>query len=122
MQEHCGVFRFPELLEEGVKLIKGLRVRVDKLTISDTSKIFNTARIEAMEVKNLIEVAEATIISASNRKESRGSHSRSDYPKRDDNEWLKHSVYNPLTKEITYRPVNLTPLTVESFPLKERVY
>ncbi len=122
MQEHCGVFRFPELMEEGVKKIKDLRVRVDKLSISDTSKIFNTARIEALEVKNLIEVAEATIISASNRKESRGSHSRSDYPKRDDDGWLKHTVYNPLNKSITYRPVNLHPLTVDSFPLKERVY
>jgi len=122
MQEHCGVFRFPELMEEGVKKIKDLRVRVDKLSISDTSKIFNTARIEALEVKNLIEVAEATIISARNRKESRGSHSRSDYPKRDDDRWLKHTVYNPLNKSITYRPVNLHPLTVDSFPLKERVY
>ena len=122
MQEHCGVFRFPELMEEGVKKIKDLRVRVDKLSISDTSKIFNTARIEALEVKNLIEVAEATIISARNRKESRGSHSRSDYPKRDDDGWLKHAVYNPLNKSITYRPVNLHPLTVDSFPLKERVY
>jgi len=122
MQEHCGVFRFPELMEEGVKKIKDLRVRVDKLSISDTSKIFNTARIEALEVKNLIEVAEATIISARNRKESRGSHSRSDYPKRDDDGWLKHTVYNPLNKSITYRPVNLYPLTVDSFPLKERVY
>ena len=122
MQEHCGVFRFPELMEEGVKKIKDLRVRVDKLSISDTSKIFNTARIEALEVKNLIEVAEATIISARNRKESRGSHSRSDYPKRDDDGWLKHTVYNPLNKSITYRPVNLHPLTVDSFPLKERVY
>jgi len=122
MQEHCGVFRFPELMEEGVKKIKDLRVRVDNLSISDTSKIFNTARIEALEVKNLIEVAEATIISASNRKESRGSHSRSDYPKRDDDRWLKHTVYNPLNKSITYRPVNLHPLTVDSFPLKERVY
>jgi len=122
MQEHCGVFRFPELMEEGVKKIKDLRVRVDNLSISDTSKIFNTARIEALEVKNLIEVAEATIISASNRKESRGSHSRSDYPKRDDDGWLKHTVYNPLNKSITYRPVNLHPLTVDSFPLKERVY
>jgi succinate dehydrogenase / fumarate reductase flavoprotein subunit len=122
MQEHCGVFRFPELLEEGVRKIKDLRVRANKISISDTSKIFNTARIEALEVKNLIEVAEAVIVSASNRKESRGSHSRADYPKRDDSEWLKHSVYNPLNKEITYRPVNLQPLTVETFPLKDRVY
>ena len=122
MQEHCGVFRFPNLLEEGVEMIKALRSKVDNLSISDNSSVFNTARIEALEVKNLIEVAEATIISASNRKESRGSHSRSDFPKRNDEEWLKHSIYNPLSKIVTYRPVNLKPLTVESFQLKERVY
>ncbi|MDC0422723.1 succinate dehydrogenase flavoprotein subunit [Methylophilaceae bacterium] len=122
MQDHCGVFRFPALLEEGVEMIKELRSKVDNLFISDTSSVFNTARIEALEVINLIEVAEATIISASNRKESRGSHSRSDYPKRNDEEWLKHSIYHPLSKIVTYRPVNLKPLTVESFQLKERVY
>lgn len=122
MQDHCGVFRFPALLEEGVEMIKELRSKVDNLFISDTSSVFNTARIEALEVINLIEVAEATIISASNRKESRGSHSRSDYPNRNDEEWLKHSIYHPLSKIVTYRPVNLKPLTVESFQLKERVY
>lgn len=122
MQKHCGVFRFPELLAEGINKIKELRGRVNKLSISDTSKTFNTARIEALEVENLIEVAEATILSAHNRKESRGAHSRSDYPKRDDNDWLKHSVYNPKNKSISYREVNLKPKTVEAFPLKERVY
>ena len=122
MQKHCGVFRFPELLAEGINKIKELRGRVNKLSISDTSKTFNTARIEALEVENLIEVAEATILSAHNRKESRGAHSRSDYPKRDDNDWLKHSVYNTKNKSISYREVNLKPKTVEAFPLKERVY
>ena len=122
MQEHCGVFRFPELLQQGIDKIKKLRERVDKLSISDTSKVFNTARIEALEVENLIEVAEATIISAHNRKESRGAHSRSDYSKRDDSNWLKHTIYNPTDKSISYREVNFMPTMVEAFPLKERVY
>ena len=73
-------------------------------------------------MENLIEVAEATIISAHNRKESRGAHSRSDYSKRDDSNWLKHTIYNPTDKSISYREVNFMPTMVEAFPLKERVY
>jgi len=122
MQEHCGVFRFPELLEEGVKKIHKIKERVDHLTIKDTSKVFNTARTEALELQNLIHVAIATMTAAHSRQESRGAHSRQDFDSRDDNNWLKHSLYDSATGNMSYRPVNLKPLTVESFPLKERVY
>ena len=122
MQEHCGVFRFPELLEEGVKKIHKIKERVDHLAIKDTSKVFNTARTEALELQNLIHVAIATMTAAHNRQESRGAHSRQDFDSRDDNNWLKHSLYDSASGTMSYRPVNLKPLTVESFPLKERVY
>ena len=122
MQDHCGVFRFPELLEKGLSEIKLLRKKTNNLEIKDKSKVFNTARTEALEISNLIEVAEATINAAFTRKESRGAHSRYDFPKRDDENWLKHSLYSSIEKNISFRPVNMKPLTVKSFPLKERVY
>ena len=122
MQQHCGVFRFPELLKEGVKKIQDITERSQNLHISDNSNIFNTARIDALELKNLIEVAKATIESAYAREESRGAHCRSDFEDRDDEQWLKHTLYYSQTNTIGYRPVNLKPLTVETFPLKKRVY
>ena len=122
MQDHCGVFRFPELLENGLSEIQNLRKKTNNLEIKDKSKVFNTARTEALEISNLIEVAEATMNAALARQESRGAHSRFDFPNRDDQNWLKHSLYNPIEKTMSFRPVNLKPLTVESFPLKERVY
>ncbi len=122
MQQHCGVFRFPELLKEGVKKIQDIAKRSQNLHISDNSNIFNTARIDALELKNLIEVAKATIESAYAREESRGAHCRSDFEDRDDEQWLKHTLYYSQTNTIGYRPVNLKPLTVETFPLKKRVY
>ena len=122
MQQHCGVFRFPELLKEGVKKIHDIAERSERLQIADNSNIFNTARIDALELKNLIEVAKATIESAHAREESRGAHCRSDFEDRNDEQWLKHTLYYSQTNTIGYRPVNLKPLTVESFPLKKRVY
>ena len=122
MQHHCGVFRFPELLKEGVKKIHDIAERSERLQISDTSNVFNTARIDALELKNLIEVAKATIESAHAREESRGAHCRSDFEDRNDEQWLKHTLYYSQTNTIGYRPVNLKPLTVETFPLKKRVY
>jgi len=122
MQQHCGVFRFPELLKEGIKKIQDIAERSKNLHISDNSNIFNTARIDALELKNLIEVAKATIESAYAREESRGAHCRSDFEDRDDEQWLRHTLYYSQTNTIGYRPVNLKPLTVETFPLKKRVY
>jgi len=122
MQKHCGVFRFPQLLNEGQVKVKELKKKIKNLSIKDTSKVFNTARIEALELQNLIEVALATISSAKNRHESRGAHSRADFPKRDDESWLQHSLYNPKDESISYRPVKIKPLSVDPFPLKERVY
>jgi len=122
MQEHCGVFRFPELLHAGVKKIHEIRERSNYLRIKDQSNIFNTARIDALELKNLIVVAQATIESAYARQESRGAHCRSDYEERDDENWLKHSLYYADKNKIDYRDVKLKPLTVETFALKKRVY
>ncbi|QZP17919.1 succinate dehydrogenase flavoprotein subunit [Methylophilales bacterium] len=122
MQKHCGVFRFPQLLNEGLAKVYKLKQRIENISIKDNSKVFNTARTEALELQNLIEVALATMASAKNREESRGAHSRSDFPERDDNSWLQHSLYNPKDGSLDYRPVKMKPLSVKSFPLKERVY
>jgi succinate dehydrogenase / fumarate reductase flavoprotein subunit len=129
MQAHCGVFRFPDMLVAGVEKIKEVAKRAERLEIKDKSKVFNTARIEALELQNLIEVAVATMVSAENRKETRGAHDRADFHDRpgfvngrDDENWLKHSLWYKGSDKIEYKPVNLTPLTVESFAPKARTY
>ncbi len=122
MQAHCGVFRFPDMLVEGVKKIKATAERAARLQIGDKSKVFNTARVEALELENLIEVAVATLVSAEARNESRGAHDRSDHHQRDDVNWLKHSLWYKEGSRLDYKPVHMKPLTVESIAPKVRSY
>lgn len=122
MQHHCGVFRFPELLVEGVRKIKGVAERAGRTGIGDKSKTFNTAKVEALELDNLVETAIASLVSAEARKESRGAHDRADYPDRDDENWLKHTLWYKSGDRLGYKPVHGTPLTVEPFEPKTRVY
>jgi len=121
MEDHCGVFREHQVLTEGVEKVKALRERLADARLRDHSRTFNTARIEALELENLMDVGLATVVSALSRTESRGAHSRIDYPERDDTNWLKHSLYFN-DGRMDYKPVRLKPLTVDPFPLKARVY
>ena len=122
MQLHCGVFRNEQLLAEGVAKVMELEQRVHRVGIKDKSRTFNTARVEALELDNLIEVAKASIVSAHARRESRGAQARSDYPHRDDANWLKHTLWYREGNRLEYKPVNLKPLSVDAFPPKARTY
>ena len=132
MQQHAGVFRTQASMDEGVKKINAMRARVEKITLKDKSKVFNTARIEALEVENLIEAAQATMTSAAARRECRGAHTVNDYERpaddaqfplgRNDKEWMKHTLWHSANNSLTYKPVNLKPLTVESVPPKVRTF
>ncbi len=132
MQQHAGVFRTQASMNEGVQKINAMRARVESIGLKDKSKVFNTARIEALEVENLIEAAQATMTSAAARKECRGAHTVNDYERgaddaefplgRNDKEWMKHTLWHSADNSLTYKPVNLKPLTVESVPPKVRTF
>lgn len=119
MQEDFGVFREGQTMQEGLQKIAVLRERLKKATLSDKSRVFNTARIEALELDNLMETAMASAVCAHHRTESRGGHSRVDYPERDDNNWLKHSIYFA-DGRLSSRAVNRRPVEMEPIQLKER--
>jgi len=122
MEEYCGVFRSKEVLAEGVEKVQAIQRRLGGVTLRDHSRIFNTARIEAFELENLVELGLATVTSALHREESRGAHSRIDFPERDDERWLKHSLYYRDGGRMDYKPVRMKPLSVDAFPPKPRVY
>lgn len=121
MQKDFGVFRAEQYMQEGLSQLQELRERLAHAMLGDKSLIFNTARVEALELDNLLAVAYVTAVAALTRKESRGAHYREDFPKRDDAEWLKHLLVL-LDGRTEFRPVNMKPLTVEPFVPKERVY
>ncbi|MCD6047475.1 MAG: sdhA [Gammaproteobacteria bacterium] len=124
MQNDFGVFRTGQYMAEGLKKLEVLHERLKHASMKDFSQVFNTTRVEALEMDNLMAVARATALSAVTRTESRGAHSREDYPKRDDANWIKHTLYVDDDKigQIDYREVNMQPLTVPAFQPKERVY
>jgi len=132
MQKHAGVFRTQAMMDEGVRQIAAIRSRVEAIGLQDKSRVFNTARVEALEVENLIECAQATIVSAAARHECRGAHTVSEYERpaddpiaplgRDDANWLKHTLWYSDGNRLSYKPVRLSPLTVESVPPKVRTF
>ena len=122
MQTHAGVFRTDAVLRAGLEKLDALEDRLAHAGLQDTSRIFNTARIEALELENLIGVARATLVSAIHRTESRGAHTRDDFPERDDAHWLKHTLYLREGDQVDAKPVRLKPLTVETIRPQERVY
>ena len=122
MQNYFGVFRRGDYMDKGVSALEEIREKIENLHLKDKSAAFNTNRVEAIELQNLFEVAEATAISSLQRTESRGAHAREDYPDRDDENWLCHSLYDPTTKVLGKRHVNFEPSQVEAFPPKVRTY
>ncbi len=122
VQLHAGVFRTDAILKEGVEKVLALYERAKKTEIGDKSQVWNTARIEALELDNLMEVAKATLISAEARKESRGAHASDDHTERDDENWMKHTLFYSEGNRLAYKPVHTKPLTVDYIEPAKRVY
>ena len=132
MQQHAGVFRTQASMDQGVAKVAALRERVQAIALEDKSQVFNTARVEALEVENLIEAAQATMVSAAARRECRGAHTVKDYERgaddpdsplgRNDREWMKHTLWYAEGSRLEYKPVQMKPLTVESVPPKVRTF
>ncbi|RUO36659.1 succinate dehydrogenase flavoprotein subunit [Aliidiomarina sanyensis] len=122
MQLNFSVFREGEAMEQGLKELREIRERLKHARLDDTSQDFNTARVECLELDNLMETAYSTAVSASFRQESRGAHSRADFPDRDDESWLCHTVYRPEDESMVKREVNMAPKLREAFPPKARTY
>lgn len=122
MQQHASVFRTQKVLDEGVANILDVYKRTQNLYIDDKSKVFNTARVEALEFLNTIEVAVATMVAARERTESRGAHAREDYPDRNDEKWMKHTLYYSKDNRLEYKEVHTKPLSVDYIPPAKRVY
>ncbi|MFA7594601.1 MAG: succinate dehydrogenase flavoprotein subunit [Thiohalobacteraceae bacterium] len=122
MERYCGVYRSEAVLSEGLQQVLALQERLQQVAITDHSRVFNTARIEALELENLMELGLATVCAALHRRESRGAHSRVDHPERDDARWLRHSLFYREDRRVDYKPVRLKPMSVDSFPPQPRVY
>ncbi len=122
MQNNFGVFRTGDMMAKGMQELEEVAKRLKTAKLVDKSMAFNTLRIECLELDNLMAVARATALAANYRTESRGAHSREDFPERDDENWLTHSLYYPESHEMDTRPVNMSPLTVEAFPPIARTY
>ena len=122
MQKHCGVFRTQKIMDEGVERMAELTEKAKHIHLKDKSKTFNTARVEALELANLVEAANSTMYSAAARQESRGAHAHDDCPNRDDENWMKHTLWFKENNRLEYKPVNLQPLTAESIPPKVRTF
>lgn len=122
MQNNFSVFREGKAMAEGLEELKVIRERLKNAHLADKSTEFNTQRIECLELDNLMETAFSTAVAANYRTESRGAHARFDYPDRDDENWLCHSIYNPETEQMSKREVNMTPIYRDPFPPKVRTY